>query len=118
MTTNLNVHRLLKAYQSAAADGFPGGQRGFAELADLAEDCLTSVSHEQWMPAVVVQNIFDALAQDEYMPQTAEEGPAIAPELHEAIVKALKYLITDGDAAFCLHLSERLIRLSPISQPR
>ncbi len=109
MTTSLNAHRLLKEYQSLAAAGYPGGRQAFVELADLAHACLANVTLEQRLPAMVVQNAFDALSKD----AGGEAGPTVSPELHEALVNAMKFVITGGDETRCMQLSKQLIRVFP-----
>lgn len=111
MSSNLTAHRLLKAYQALAADGYPGGPRAFSDLADLAHACLTGATTEQRLPAMVLQNIFDGLAQtlDPDVPRPATK-PVVAPELHAALLTALKFVVTGGAHARCIQVSERLIR--------
>ena len=112
MSANLNAQRLLKVYQELAAQGYPGGPRAFAELADLAHGCLIGATTEQRLPAMVLQNVFDCLSQEE----EPAAGPAVAPELHRALVTALKFVVTGGAHARCIQVSEQLIRASPFQR--
>ena len=113
MTTNINAHRLLKEYRSLAAEGYPDGSRTFANLADLAGTCLTNVTAEQRLPAMIVQNVFHALSQkQERRNAKPDASPAVSPELHAALLTAIELVVTGGDPARCIQVSERLVRAS------
>ncbi len=118
MTANLNARRLLDAYQSLAADGYAGGPEAFAELADLAAACLSNSTAEQRLPAMVLQNVFVRLSR-EWIWEDLASPPVcpVTPELHAALVFALKFIVTGGSPARCAQISEHLIRVSPIVGP-
>lgn len=113
MSSNLNAHRLLKAYQALAVEGYPGGPQAFSELADLAHDCLTGATTEQRLPAMVLQNVFDTLSED---PGRRAAQPVVAPELHAALVTAIEFVVTGGAHARCIQVSEQLIRAAPFNR--
>lgn len=114
MSANLNAQRLLKAYQALAAEGYPGGPQAFAELADLAHGCLVGATTEQRLPAMVLQNVFDSLSQEEE--QEPSDAPVVAPDLHAALMTALKFVVTGGAHTRCIQVSEQLIRASPFQK--
>jgi hypothetical protein len=117
MTINLNSHRLLKAYQTLAAKGYPGGPPAFLELADLAGACLANVTSEQRLPAMILQNVFVFLSHDlEAQAEKSAAGPAVSPEVHTALLAALKFIVTGGSPTRCIQVSEALIDASRIGQ--
>ena len=117
MTTNLNTHRLLKEYQALAAEGYSGGTSAFVELADLAGACLTNVTTEQRLPAMILQNIFVAISQDlEARADSADQRAVVTPQLHAALLDTLKFLAAGGSHTRCIQVSEALIRISRIGQ--
>ena len=119
MTTNLNAHRLLREYQTLAAEGFPGGPPSFTGLADLAGACLSNVTTEQRLPAMILQNVFLALSEDmERRAENPNARPVVAPEVHTVLLAALKFVITGGSPTRCIQVSEALIRVSRIGQHR
>lgn len=119
MTASLTAHRLLKAYQALAAEGYAGGPNAFSELADLAETCVASASHEEWLPATVVLNAFHALSlEPDELFETPGAGPVVSPAFHQALVSTLKVLVDGGDAERCLQLSEQLVRAYPKAENR
>jgi hypothetical protein len=113
MTANLAAHRLLKAYQAAAADGYPGGPRDFSELADLAEACLANVALDERLPAAIIVNAFHLLAESK-APTTE---PLVPPAFHEALVATLTFLVDGGEVSHCHRLSQQLVRNYPAARP-
>lgn len=116
MTTNLNTHRLLKDYRSLAAAGYPGGAAAFSDLADLAGACLTNVTTEQRLPAMILQNIFLFLSQECGARDNDSAEPIVSPAVHRALSDALQFLAAGGSPTRCIQVSEALIRVSEIGQ--
>ena len=115
MTTSLNAHRLLKAYEALAADNYGGGREAFVELADLAVACLSNATAEQRLPAMVLQNVFDALSREQgERGEVRAAGTLVPPELNAAILSALRFVVSGGSPSRCIQVSEQLIRASPI----
>ena len=119
MTTSLNAHRLLKSYLALAAENYAGAPQAFTELADLAMSCLPMVTTEQRLPAMVLQNVFDSLGreQDGWMCVSDTDRP-VTPELHNALLVALKFVVSGGSHARCIAVSEQLIRAASASHKR
>ena len=114
MTARLEAQRLLKAYQALAAAGYPGAPEAFSGLADMAQGLLGRVALDERLPAAIVVNAFHDLSQGAKREAPAGgQGPPVSPELHDALVSTLRFLVHGGAASRSYRLSQRLVRAYP-----
>jgi hypothetical protein len=104
---------LLREYQTLAAEGYSGGARAFSDLADVAATCLSNVTNEQRLTAMMLQNVFHNLSEDQgKRADKPDRRLVVSPGLHAALMNALEFVVSGGDPSRFIQVSEQLILAS------